>query len=57
MATQSTLSTSEHKEAAGLAWKCKHIPFGTILVGSVLLSGVASTLSVMWSYGPVHWIP
>lgn len=48
---------SDHKEAVRLAWKARHVPFGTIALGILLLSGVLSTVSTVWGYGPVNSIP
>ncbi len=48
---------SEHWEAVRLAWKSLHIPVGTLLIGSLLLAGVASAVSMVWAYGPVNLMP
>ncbi|WP_166802278.1 hypothetical protein [Microvirga pakistanensis] len=48
---------SDHKEAVRLAWKARHVPFGTIALSILLLSGVLSTVSTVWGYGPVNSIP
>ena len=41
---------SEHWEAVCLSWKSLHIPFGTFLIGSLLMTGVASAVSMMWAF-------
>jgi len=48
---------SEHWEAVRLAWKSLHIPLGTLLMGGLLLAGIASAVSMMWVYGPANPIP
>jgi ABC-type transport system involved in cytochrome c biogenesis permease subunit len=48
---------SDHKEAVRLAWKCRHVPFGTIALSTLLLSGVLSMVSMVWGYGPGNPIP
>lgn len=47
----------DRSEAARLAWKCRHIPFGTIALSIVLLSGILSMVTMVWGYGPVNPIP
>ncbi len=47
----------EHWEAVRLSWKSLHIPFGTILIGSLLVASVASAVSMMWSFGPSSPMP
>lgn len=50
-------ATSDHKEAIHLSRAYRRVPVGIMIVGSLLLSGVASTASTMWSFGPIHLIP
>jgi hypothetical protein len=57
MATNPRLCAADRKEAVRLAWKSRHIPIGTILLGTMLLSGVISATSTMWSYGPAIPMP
>ncbi len=40
----------EHWEAVRLSWKSLHIPVGTLLIGSLLMTGVASAVSMMWAF-------
>ena len=47
----------EHWEAVRLSWKSLHMPFGTILLGSLLVASVASAVSMMWSFGPSSPMP
>ncbi|WP_162820173.1 hypothetical protein [Microvirga calopogonii] len=47
----------DHKEAVRLAWKSRHIPFGAIVLGALLLSGILSMVFMVWGYGPVNPIP
>ncbi|EIM26582.1 hypothetical protein [Microvirga lotononidis] len=48
---------SNHKEAVRLAWKSRHVPFGSIALGILLLSGILSMVTMVWGYGPVNPIP
>jgi ABC-type transport system involved in cytochrome c biogenesis permease subunit len=57
MLRNSTQPRSDHREAMLLAWKSIHVPVGTILLGTLLLSGVFSAVSTLWGYGPVSPIP
>ena len=50
-------SALDRKEATRLAWRGRHIPVVTILLGTLLLSGVISMVSMIWSYGPSNPIP
>jgi len=50
-------ATSDHKEAIYLSRAYRRIPIGIMIVASLLVSGLASTASTMWSFGPVHLIP
>jgi hypothetical protein len=47
----------DHNKAVRLAWKCRYVPFGTIVLSTLLLSGVLSMMSMVWGYGPVNPIP
>jgi hypothetical protein len=57
MAAHPALPVSDHKEAVRLTRRSRHIPFGTLLLSTLLLSGIFSMISTVWSYGPVHLIP
>ncbi len=57
MASHPEQTPSDHKEAVRLAWKCMHIPVGTILLGALLLTGIFSATSTVWGYGPASPIP
>jgi hypothetical protein len=48
---------TDHKEAVRLSRAYWHMPVGVFLLGSILLSGVASAASTMWSVGPRIPIP
>ncbi len=47
----------EHKEAVRLSWRSRHIPVGTILLGTLLAAGVASAVAMVAAYGPVNPVP
>lgn len=47
----------EHREALLLAWKSMHVPVGTFLIGTLLLSGAASAITMVWGYAPSIIIP
>jgi hypothetical protein len=51
MAVNPDLRASDHKEAVRLAWMCRHIPVGTLLLGTLLLTGSFSAVSMVWAYG------
>ena len=53
MAAYPTLRT-DHKEAARLSRAYWHLPLGVTLLGSLLLTGVASAGSMIWSLGPIN---
>lgn len=57
MAAYPTISGSDHTEATRLMWRSRHIPFRVIFLGVLLMSGVLSMASMVWSYGPVNPIP
>jgi hypothetical protein len=57
MAANPALPVSDHKEAVRLTRRSRHIPFGTILLSTLLLSGIFSMISMVWSYGPANPIP
>ncbi|MBM6579370.1 hypothetical protein ILT44_04165 [Microvirga sp. BT689] len=48
---------TDHKEAVRLSRAHWRLPVGVIFLGSLLLTGVASAGSMIWSLGPVHLIP
>jgi uncharacterized integral membrane protein len=41
---------ANHKEAVRLSRAYWHLPLGLVFLGSVLLAGVASAGSMMWSF-------
>ncbi|MFC1457842.1 MULTISPECIES: hypothetical protein [Microvirga] len=47
----------EHKEAARLAWKSRHIPFGTLVISVFLLASVLSAIFMVFAQGPSNPIP
>jgi hypothetical protein len=53
----STMPRQDHKEAVRLTLKAMHIPFGTIVVGALLLVGILSAIAMVWGYGPANPIP
>ena len=57
MAAQPDLPVSDHKEAVRLTWRSRHVPFGTIALSILLLSGILSMVTMVWGYGPVNPIP
>jgi hypothetical protein len=42
---------ADHKEAVRLSRAYRRLPIGLVLVGSLLLTGVASAGSMIWSLG------
>jgi hypothetical protein len=48
---------AEHKEAGRLAWKSRHIPFGTLLVVGLVLAAVLSAIFMIIAQGPSNPIP
>ena len=42
---------ADHKEAVRLSRAYWHLPIGLVLLGSLLLTGVASASSMIWSLG------
>ncbi|WP_210484210.1 hypothetical protein [Microvirga antarctica] len=44
----------EHREAVRLSWKSRHIPWGTILLGSLIVSGVLSAILTVVAEGPAN---
>ncbi len=57
MARHPNLPLTEHREALRLAWESLHVPVGTLLIGSLLASGIFSAISMVWAYGPSSPIP
>ncbi|WP_153245867.1 hypothetical protein [Microvirga brassicacearum] len=47
----------EHREAVRLSWKSRHIPIGTILIGSLALVGVLSAVFMVLAEGPSNVLP
>lgn len=50
MTAHSGLPKLDHKEAVRLAWKSRHFPFYTLLLATLLMSGVLSMVSMVSSY-------
>ena len=50
----SIMPRPDHKEAVRLTLKAMHIPFGTIVVGALLLVGILSAIAMVWGYGPAN---
>jgi hypothetical protein len=48
---------AEHKEAGRLSWKSRHIPFGTLLLASLVLAAVLSAILMVVAQGPSNPIP
>jgi hypothetical protein len=48
---------AEHKEAGRLSWQSRHIPFGTILLVSLILVAVLSAIFMVVAQGPSNPIP
>ncbi len=44
----------DHKEAVRLSWKSWHIPFGTILIGSLAVASVVSAVLTITAQGPIN---
>ncbi len=44
----------DHREAVRLSVKACHIPFGTILIGSLAFAGVLSTVLTIVAAGPAQ---
>ena len=47
----------EHRGAVRLSWKSRHLPFGTILIGILLLGCLLPTILTIIALGPVNPIP
>ena len=47
---------ADHKEAVRLSRKSLHIPFGTILIGSLAVASVLSAILTITALGPVNAI-
>jgi hypothetical protein len=47
---------ADHKEAVRLSWMSLHIPFGTILIGSLAAASVLSAVLTITALGPVNGI-
>jgi len=50
-------SRTDHREAVRLSWKSRHIPFGSLLIGALVLAGVLSAILMMFAQGPSNPIP
>jgi hypothetical protein len=49
--------SADHKEAVRLSWKSLHIPFGTILIGSLAAASVLSAVLTITAQGPINGVP
>ena len=49
--------SEEHKEAVRLAWKIRHIPFGTLVIIGLALVSVLSAIFMVVAQGPSNPIP
>jgi hypothetical protein len=50
-------ASADHREAVRLLWKSRHIPFGTILIGSLAVASVLSTVLTITAQGPANGLP
>jgi hypothetical protein len=46
----------EYKEARRLAWQSLHVPYGTLLFGSLAMLSLLSAVSSIFFVGPVNGI-
>jgi ABC-type anion transport system duplicated permease subunit len=47
----------EHQEAVRLSWKSRHVPFGTLLIGILILACLLSAILTIVAEGPANPIP
>jgi hypothetical protein len=47
----------EHWEALRLSWKCRHIPYASILLGGLLTACVLSAFFSILAAGPSNALP
>jgi hypothetical protein len=47
----------EQREARRLSWRSRHIPWGTLVVGALLLISVLSAVYAVIAEGPSNPIP
>jgi hypothetical protein len=47
-------SAREHREAARLAWKSRHIPVGAILLGTLMFGSLVPTILTILAASPVN---
>jgi hypothetical protein len=57
IAADQLTARQQHREAVRLSWTSRHIPFRTLLLGSVALAGVLSTILMVVAEGPSNPIP
>jgi len=50
-------SSPDHREAVRLSLKSLHIPFGTIVIGSIAAASVVSAILSITAIGPANGIP
>ena len=48
---------ARHREALRLAWGSIHFPFGTLLIGGLLLLAIVSAVSSILAVSPTNGIP
>ena len=52
-----TPAAQEHREAVRLSWKSRHVPFGTILLGTLMLGSLLPTIFTILAQGPINPVP
>ncbi|PVE21844.1 hypothetical protein DC522_24325 [Microvirga sp. KLBC 81] len=57
IAADQIAARQQHKEAVRLSWASRHIPFRTLLLGSLALAGVISAIFMVVAQGPANPIP
>ena len=57
MVHQTPCRRASHKEALLLAWNSRHVPFGTLLIGGLVLLTIVSTVSSILAMSPGNGIP
>jgi len=50
-------AVQEHREAVRLAWKCRHIPVGSILITLFIVCSLLPRSLTIVAYGPVNPVP
>jgi hypothetical protein len=52
-----SLSVQEHREAVRLAWKSRHIPMGSMMIGTSLVGSLLPTILTILAQSPVNPMP